>query len=184
MLLTFPPHCSHALQPLDVCVYSLFKRALGKSYNEWLQLNPGKLLILKEIAELTRSAYVAAFTPANIISAFVSTGILPFNRLAIADERYAPSLITDRDCPIGNNFILFLFLISQVLKLFCSLSVGHFGRGSFLFEFFVPLRKNTHRTPKLMVINCTISHDKQKTPSQFLDILCKHISCWKIIRSP
>nr|CAH0110319.1 unnamed protein product [Daphnia galeata] len=100
MLLTFPPHCSHALQPLDVCVYSLFKRALGASYNEWLQLNPCKRLILKEIAELTRSAYVAAFTPANIISAFVSTGILPFNRLAIADERYAPSLITDRDCPI------------------------------------------------------------------------------------
>ena len=49
---------------------------------------------------------VADFTPANIISAFASTGIEPFNRFAIADERYAPFLVTDRDCPIGNNLLI------------------------------------------------------------------------------
>ncbi|KZR98850.1 Uncharacterized protein APZ42_005544, partial [Daphnia magna] len=79
-----------------------FKRALGVSHNDWLQLNPGKRITVKEIAELTKPAYVAAFTPANIISAFRTTGIEPFNRFAIPEERYAPSLVTDRDCPIDN----------------------------------------------------------------------------------
>ncbi|EFX78509.1 hypothetical protein DAPPUDRAFT_320484 [Daphnia pulex] len=100
ILLTFPPHCSHTLQPLDVCVYSPFKRALGASHNDWLQFNPGKRITVKEIEELTRPAYVGAFTPAIIILAFWTTGIEPFNRFAIPDERYAPSLVTDRDCPI------------------------------------------------------------------------------------
>lgn len=38
VLLTFPQHCSHALQPLDVCVFSPFKRALGVSHNGWLPI--------------------------------------------------------------------------------------------------------------------------------------------------
>jgi hypothetical protein len=75
ILLTFPPHCSHALQPLDVCVYSPFKRAFDASHNDWLQLNLEKRITVKEIEELTRPAYVAAFTPENIISAFRTTGI-------------------------------------------------------------------------------------------------------------
>jgi hypothetical protein len=76
------------------------------NHNEWLQLNPSKRITVKQIAELTRLAYVADFTPAYIISAFASTGIEPFNRFAIADERYAPFLVTDRDCPIGNNLLI------------------------------------------------------------------------------
>jgi hypothetical protein len=102
ILLTFPPHCSHALQPLDVCVYSPFKGDLGVSHYDWLQLNPGKRITVKEIAELTKPAYAAAFTPAIIISAFRTTRIEPFNRFHIPEDRYAPSLVTHRDCPIGN----------------------------------------------------------------------------------
>ena len=76
------------------------------SHNEGLQLNPGKQITVKQIAELNRLAYVADFTPANIISAFASTGIEPFNRFSIEFERYAPFLVTDRDCPIGNNLLI------------------------------------------------------------------------------
>ena len=40
-ILTFPSHCSHRLQPLDVSVYGPFKSALKNSFNDYLQLNGG-----------------------------------------------------------------------------------------------------------------------------------------------
>ena len=52
ILLTLPPHCSHALQPLDVTVYGPFKKCLGASQNDWMFVNPGVRISIKEIAEL------------------------------------------------------------------------------------------------------------------------------------
>ena len=96
MLTSPPPHCSHALQPLDVSVFGPYKRAFAKSQNEWLQSHPGGRISIKEIAKLSASAFSSAFTRQNIISGFSATGIFPFNRTAIPDARYAPSFVTDR----------------------------------------------------------------------------------------
>ncbi|KAK2717947.1 hypothetical protein QYM36_006663 [Artemia franciscana] len=41
-LLTIPPHCSHRLQPLDICVYFPFKCQYNKAMDNWMQSNPGK----------------------------------------------------------------------------------------------------------------------------------------------
>ena len=92
----FHPHCSHALQPLDVSVFGPYKRTFAKSQNEWLQSHPGGRISIKEIAKLSASAFSSAFTRQNIISGFSATGIFPFNRTAIPDARYAPSFVTDR----------------------------------------------------------------------------------------
>jgi hypothetical protein len=54
ILLTFPPHCSHALQPCDVTVFGPFKRACGKSQNDWLHLHPGEIISIKHIPSRTR----------------------------------------------------------------------------------------------------------------------------------
>lgn len=40
IMLTFPPHTSHHLQPLDVSVYDLFKTRFKAEHNKWL-INPG-----------------------------------------------------------------------------------------------------------------------------------------------
>jgi len=52
ILLTFPPHCSHALQPLDVSVFGPFKSALKKFHNQWIQAHPGERISIKEVAHL------------------------------------------------------------------------------------------------------------------------------------
>ena len=96
ILLTLPPHCSHALQPLDVTVYGPFKKRLGASQNDWMFVNPGVRISMKEIAELSKSPYENSFTTKKIIKGFKKTGIYPFNRFAIPDIRYAPSSVTER----------------------------------------------------------------------------------------
>ena len=35
-ILTFPPHCSHRLQPLDVCVFGSFKRFYSSFCDGWM----------------------------------------------------------------------------------------------------------------------------------------------------
>ena len=96
ILLTFPPHCSHALQPLDVTVFGPFKDALAKSHNEWIHGHPGQRISIKEVAALCRVPYLQKMTPANIVAGFADTGIHPFNRDIIAESRYAPASVTDR----------------------------------------------------------------------------------------
>ena len=44
ILLTFPPHCSHRLQPLDGTVFGPFKTFYYKSCNEWMYNHPSQRL--------------------------------------------------------------------------------------------------------------------------------------------
>ncbi|XP_065645803.1 uncharacterized protein LOC136076256 [Hydra vulgaris] len=44
ILLTFPSHCSHRLQPLDVSVFGPFKSYFRIAQNEWLASNPGRVM--------------------------------------------------------------------------------------------------------------------------------------------
>ncbi|KAK2716746.1 hypothetical protein QYM36_007035 [Artemia franciscana] len=51
-LLTIPSHCSHRLQPLDICVYFPFKCQYNKAMDNWMLSNPGKTVTIYEIASL------------------------------------------------------------------------------------------------------------------------------------
>lgn len=47
VLLSFPPHCSHKLQPLDRSVYGPLKRYVSRAIDSWMKDNPGnKSLII------------------------------------------------------------------------------------------------------------------------------------------
>ena len=50
VLLSFPPHCSHKLQPLDRTVYGPFKRYYNNACNGWMTDHPGSIMtIYKEL---------------------------------------------------------------------------------------------------------------------------------------
>jgi hypothetical protein len=80
-LVTFPPHYSHQLQPLDVG----FKGKFRMAQHDWMTTNPGKVMIIHDLASLTNAAYHASFTAKNITAAFAKPGIWPFLRLAFSD---------------------------------------------------------------------------------------------------
>lgn len=94
VLLTFPPHCSHRLQPLDVGVYGPFKYALKTSFNDWLTLHPGKRITIYEIGQCSSPAFTAAFTSKNIKSGFSKPGIWPLSRLAFTDDDFITTQTT------------------------------------------------------------------------------------------
>ena len=74
ILLTFPRHCSHKLQPLDQSVYIPLKRFYNAASDSWLLRNPGKPMTIDDIVEIVGSAFPQAFTPRNIQGGFRVSG--------------------------------------------------------------------------------------------------------------
>jgi len=95
ILLIFPSHCTHKLQPLDVAVYKSLKWHYDKEVSLWLRNHPGRAVTERDIAELFSMAYGRAATSANSASGFEKTGIHPFNPRVFGDEDFVASLVTD-----------------------------------------------------------------------------------------
>ncbi|KAK9882712.1 hypothetical protein WA026_022763 [Henosepilachna vigintioctopunctata] len=88
--LSFPPHTTHRLQPLDVGVFGPLKSKLKIAFNDWHVSNPGKTLNIYTIPKLTKIPYLESFNGRNITSAYEKTGIWPFNKLIFSDDDFAP----------------------------------------------------------------------------------------------
>ncbi|XP_060878158.1 uncharacterized protein LOC132950650 [Metopolophium dirhodum] len=80
VLLSFPPHCSHKLQPLDRSVFGPFKKCINQEMDSWIKSNPGKRFTIYDLPSVTSNALVNAATPKNIINGFSVSGVWPFNR--------------------------------------------------------------------------------------------------------
>lgn len=71
-ILTFPPHCSHRMQLLDVTVYD-------QAHDNWMKRNAGNSMQIMHIPMLIRQALERGATTANTTSGFKCTGIGPFD---------------------------------------------------------------------------------------------------------
>lgn len=77
-MLSFPPHCSHRMQPLDVSVYGPLKVHYRTKCDSWLTNNAGKVLEIRHIPMLVGQALLKSLTAETIQSGFRCTGIYPF----------------------------------------------------------------------------------------------------------
>lgn len=96
ILLTFPPHCTHKLQPMDRAVFGPVKKAVNTSCDNWMRSNPGKVMSIYDIPGIVKTSFDIAVTPRNISSGFIHTGLWPVNTEIFQDADYLPSQITDR----------------------------------------------------------------------------------------
>lgn len=101
VMLSYPPHCSHKLQPLDRSVYGPFKKAVNTACDGWMRTNPGKTMTIYDIPGIVATALPRAMTLSNVQAGFRNSGIFPYNRQIFSDLDFAPSYVTDR--PNINN---------------------------------------------------------------------------------
>nr|XP_047138897.1 uncharacterized protein LOC124814861 [Hydra vulgaris] len=97
VMLTFPPHCTHKLQPLDKAVYGPLKNYINTAMTSWLVMNPGKTVTIYDIPKIVNIAFPKAVSPHNILSGFSATGIYPLNPDVFTEIDYCPNYVTD--CP-------------------------------------------------------------------------------------
>ncbi|XP_065677439.1 uncharacterized protein LOC136092810 [Hydra vulgaris] len=104
-MLSFPPYCTHKLQPLDRTVFGPLKRFYNAACGNWMVTNPRPITIY-DIVSIVREPYTKAFSPPNIQRGFQEAGIKPFNPENFKDDEYLPSSVTDRAAPNVVNTIL------------------------------------------------------------------------------
>jgi hypothetical protein len=68
VMLSFPPHCSHRLQPLDRSVFGPFKKFAAVAQEAWMKNNPGQSMTIYDIPKIVARALPLAATPTNICS--------------------------------------------------------------------------------------------------------------------
>ena len=104
-LLCFPPHTTHALQPLDCVFFGPLKKFYNQACEAFMLHNPGKRINDYDIASLFKTAYSSAASLDKGETGFRSTGIYPLNRNAIPEYRYAASLTTDCDASVMDEAV-------------------------------------------------------------------------------
>ncbi|XP_043469509.1 uncharacterized protein LOC122503138 [Leptopilina heterotoma] len=87
-ILSFPPHCSHKLQPLDVSVFGPTKTYYKSLCSTWQKNNANKVLEIRHIAGIVCQTLDLALTPKTIKAGFAKTGIAPFNPNVFSDDEY------------------------------------------------------------------------------------------------
>lgn len=96
VMVTFPPHTSHKLQPLDLTVYGPLKTYYNQGVDEWHINNPGVTFDIYRVAQVVGKVFSKALSTQNITSGFESAGIYPLNRHKFTDDDFLSSYVTDR----------------------------------------------------------------------------------------
>ncbi|XP_053623521.1 uncharacterized protein LOC128682698 [Plodia interpunctella] len=102
-ILSFPPHCSHKLQPLDRSVYGPLKKYYNKASDNWLASHPGKTITIYDIPGLVKTSLPLAATIENIQSGFRVSGISPLNENIFSESEFNGAYVTDRPVPVSQD---------------------------------------------------------------------------------
>lgn len=88
-VLSFPPHCTHRMQPLGMSSFFLpLKRYYNTECDKWMGKYPGRRITYYDIAGLFGKAYVKAATLQNASAGFLEAGICPFDDNKFTDSEF------------------------------------------------------------------------------------------------
>ncbi|KAJ8934038.1 hypothetical protein NQ314_013613 [Rhamnusium bicolor] len=89
VILKLPPHTSHLLQPLDLCLFKSLKVEWGQKLCTWQRNHSGMRIPKKEFCMLLGSVWANVKTEI-IESGFRKASIVPFNRTVVPKEKFDP----------------------------------------------------------------------------------------------
>ena len=102
-LVSFPPHTSHVLQPMDIVFYKPLKEYFRDGVRKYMRNNPGKPFTRNEFPAIFKDAYFKVATVHNAVTSFASTGLYPLDMDVIHESAYIPSQTTDVGPAVARN---------------------------------------------------------------------------------
>lgn len=112
IMLSFPAHTTHRLQPLDKSFFKSLKANYNAASSTWLRTNPGNIIKQSTVSELLGIAYTKSVRMDIALNGFKSTSVWPCNRLEFQDEDFCTpmadsmieeSLRTNADQVVSNE---------------------------------------------------------------------------------
>lgn len=95
-LLCLPSNTTHELQPMDKSVFRSFESHWDQELLDYWDQHPDRRLNKERFSDIFTPVWGKCMTISNICSGFRATGIYPFNKNAIPEYAFAPSLPTQR----------------------------------------------------------------------------------------
>ena len=80
IMLSFPPHCTHKMQPLDVSFFKSLKSWYNIEVESYLRSSNGKTVSVYLVSKLVGKAFLKAATMANAVNGFRKAGLWPPNQ--------------------------------------------------------------------------------------------------------
>lgn len=96
VLLCFPPHCTHRMQPLDVSFMAPLSHYYSEEARKWLQCHPGRPITINQVGKLFGAAFMKAASMETAVNAFKKTGIFPLDPNVFPDWMFQPAETTER----------------------------------------------------------------------------------------
>jgi hypothetical protein len=106
LLMVFPPHSTHTLQPLDVVMFKPLSQAYTAAHANFLQKAQGLVSVKKrDFFSLFWQAWESSFKEKTILKSFEATGIWPMDPWPVlqkfthtpSPDRSSPSHLSDND---------------------------------------------------------------------------------------
>lgn len=88
VILSFPAHTTHKLQPLDVSFFKPLSLYYIDETEKWLRQNPGRTVTTFQVSMLFGKAYSRAASVGTAANGFEKAGIFPLNKDAFADYEF------------------------------------------------------------------------------------------------
>ncbi|CAF1520217.1 unnamed protein product, partial [Didymodactylos carnosus] len=86
ILLLFPPHCTHGLQPLDVVTFSSAKQIWKKIVTKYINRTQRKTIRKLDLPGMINQLFQEAFTPRQVVAGFARAGVWPFDKNAMKEK--------------------------------------------------------------------------------------------------
>lgn len=103
VIICFPPHCTHRMQPLDVVLMAPLSQFYAQEVDKWLLQHPGRSVSEKQVAELYGKAFMRAALMQTAVNGFRVTGIYPLDPNVFPDYLFEPSCTTERPAEIPST---------------------------------------------------------------------------------
>jgi hypothetical protein len=106
IMLSFPAHTTHRLQPLDRSFFKSLKFNYNEASSVWLRTNLGNTIKQSTISEILGIAYSKSVRMDIAMNGFKSTGIWPCNRHEFQDEDFCTlTRVVEESLRINSNDI-------------------------------------------------------------------------------
>lgn len=92
IMLSFPAHTTHRLQPLDRSFFKSLKNSYNEAASSWLRSNPGSVIKQANISELLGNAYPRSVRMDIALNGYRATGLWPCDRNVIREEDFVASV--------------------------------------------------------------------------------------------
>lgn len=92
VMLSFPAHTTHRLQPLDRSFFKSLKSSYNDAASTWLRSNPGSVIKQANVAELLGKAYPRSARMDIALNGFRGTGLWPCDRNVLKEEDFVASV--------------------------------------------------------------------------------------------